>query len=441
MNKTPSSTQIKKVLSIAVTASLTLLATSCRRSPVTAGTGLVNNPGAAVGAPAGSQFNTFRGVRDAATSFVPGEVVVNFRQAMNPQFLSQFAVQNGLQYVSTSRLGHSLFRQLNLNADPNSAQTLTNLRRNPMVQSANLNALFKRQFVINDPRASEQTGLAIIGMGKAWDLTTGSSSVTIAVIDSGADLQHPDLLPNLVPGYNVLNPGQPPQDDNGHGTHASGIAAAAGDNGQGVTGACPRCKLMPIKVLDQTGGGDGFHVAEGLVWAVDNGAHVVNMSLGTESKEAAIPLTQAIKYALARNVVVVVAAGNNASDTPMYPAATPGVISVGSVDMQRNLSSFSNFGSWVSLVAPGSGILSTMPVTSSYMTQNEGFKSEYDLMDGTSMASPMVAGVVGLIKSRHPNLTPAQIKQRLDGTAIDLGEPGFDLKFGNGMVDAFRAVL
>ena len=165
MKNTILPSSLKKVLSLGLTASLSLLGTSCRRAPVTAGTGLSSAPNAAVAPGQNSQFNTFRGVRDAATSFVPGEVVVSFRQSVSPQFLSQFAVQNGLQYVSTSRLGHTLFRQMNLNTDPTSSNTLNSLRRNPMVQSANLNALFKRQFVINDPKASEQTGLAIIGMG------------------------------------------------------------------------------------------------------------------------------------------------------------------------------------------------------------------------------------------------------------------------------------
>ncbi len=384
------------------------------------------------------RFNSFRGVRTGGRNgYVKGDLVIRFRQRPTQGFVQQFAVQNGLRYSSASTLGSILFKQLNTSEDINA--TIQRVKQNPMVSSVSLNTQFRRQFTINDPKASEQSGLAIIGAGKAWDLTIGSPNVTIAVIDSGVDLQHPDLQANLVPGFNAINPGQPPQDDNGHGTHSAGIAAAAGDNGVGVTGSCPRCKIMPIKALDATGGGNGFQVAQGVVWAVDNGAQVINMSLGGE--ESDVSLEQAVKYALSRNVTVVVAAGNNSTDTPMYPAALPGVISVGSVDVQRQISSFSNYGSWVSVVAPGSGILSTMPVASSYMTENEGFNPEYDLMDGTSMASPMVAGVVGLIKSRHPQLTPAQIKQRLEGTAIDLGEPGFDLTFANGMVDAFRALL
>ena len=371
-------------------------------------------------------------------TYVSGQVVVQFRSRPNPAFLQQFSQQYGLQPMRVSPMGSVLFRQLNRSASTQSV--MQSLSRSSMVEFSHPNRLYRRFFTVNDPRSSEQSGLAVIGSSKAWDITMGSPNVTIAVIDSGADLQHPDLLPNLVPGYNVISQGQtPPQDDNGHGTHASGIAAAAGDNRIGIAGACPRCKLMPIKALDAQGSGTGFDVAVGVVWAIENGATIINMSLGGEESDPT--LERAVKYALSRNVAVVVAAGNNATDVPMYPAALPGVISVGSVTTNQTRSDFSNFGRWVSVMAPGSGILSTMPMGPVFMTTNEGYRNEYDLMDGTSMAAPMVAGVVGLIRSRHPNLTPAQIKARLEGTAIDLGTPGFDTEFGHGMIDAFRSVL
>ena len=373
-----------------------------------------------------------------ASAFVPGQVVVQFRANPHPTMVQQFAQQNNLQILRVSPMGSVLFQQIGQSA--NTAMLAQSLRQNSMVEYTHQNTWFRRQFTVNDPRSSEQSGLAVIGMGQAWDITMGDPSVIIAVIDSGADLQHPDLAPNIVSGYNVLSQGQtPPQDDNGHGTHASGIAVAVADNQIGVAGACPRCKLMPIKALDSEGAGTGFDVALAVVWAVDNGAKVINMSLGGETSDPT--LERAVKYALSRNVSVVVAAGNEATDTPMYPAALPGVISVGSVDSSRNRSSFSNYGNWVSVMAPGSNILSTMPMQSVFMTSSEGYYNEYDFMDGTSMAAPMVAGVVGLMRSRHPELNPLQIKARLEGTAIDLGTPGFDTEFGNGMVDAVRAVL
>lgn len=382
--------------------------------------------------------NTQSNVQPSRSGYVPGQVVVQFRSRPNPAYVQQFAQQNGLQALRVSPMGSVLFRQLSRTVSTQAV--MQNLNRNPLVEYSHPNALYHHTFTINDPRSAEQSGLGVIGAAKAWDLTLGDPKVVIAVVDSGADLNHPDLKANLVPGYNVLSQGQtPPQDDNGHGTHASGIAAAVGDNRIGVSGACPHCHLMPVKALDSEGSGTGFDVAVGVIWAVDNGASVINMSLGGQESDPT--LERAVKYALSRNVSVVVAAGNDHTDKPMYPAALPGVISVGSVTAQKERSDFSNYGNWVSVMAPGSGILSTMPMSSVFMTTNEGYKNEYDLMDGTSMASPMVAGVVGLIKSRHPNFTPAQIKARLEGTAMDLGNPGFDPDYANGMIDAFRAVL
>jgi type VII secretion-associated serine protease mycosin len=367
---------------------------------------------------------------------LPGQLVVKFRQPLSNALVSGFSARYGVRVLKTSSLGAILVQH---NPQLSSQQVMQTLKADPVVEYAEPNVTFRTRFVVNDPRSADQKGLGMIGMGKAWDITLGDPRVVIAVVDTGIDMTHPDLRDKLVPGFNVLSPGQPPQDDNGHGTHASGIAAAATDNRTGIAGTAPRCRIMPIKALNSEGGGDGFSVATGVVWAVDNGAHIINLSLGGEAPQET--LERAIKYALARNVSVIVAMGNESTNALRYPASYPGVIAVGSVDQTRNLSNFSNYGKWMSVVAPGSQILSTMPMQSVYMTSAEGYMNEYDFMDGTSMAAPMVAGVVALMKSRHPNLTPAEIKARLEGTARDLGAPGFDERFGHGLVDAPRAIL
>lgn len=368
---------------------------------------------------------------------VPGQVVVNFKTRPSTTLIQQFSQAHGLRLLKASPMGDLLFQQTSQIA---TAQVMARLKQDPYISYAGPNPIYRHNFTVNDPRSAEQKGLGIIGMGKAWDISLGDPRVVIAVIDSGADLDHPDLKPNLVQGYNVISQGAtPPQDDNGHGTHASGIAAAAADNREGVAGTCPRCKLMPVKALDAEGAGNAFDVAIGIVWAVDHGAQVINMSLGGPQSDPT--LERAVRYAFSRNVPVIVAAGNETTSELRYPAAIAGVISVGAVDNNRQLASFSNFGSWVTLVAPGVQILSTMPTKSVFMTENEGYNTRYDFMDGTSMAAPIVAGLVGLMRSRHPNLTPAQIKSRLEGTTIDLGTPGFDTNFGHGMINAPRALL
>ncbi|HEY9840323.1 MAG TPA: S8 family serine peptidase, partial [Candidatus Obscuribacterales bacterium] len=243
---------MKRLVRSSLQLALALLASSalsaCNRPP------LLTAPG-----------QSFRRLLDRHADQVPGQLVVQFRSRPTPTYLQQFARQNGLQALRISPLGAGLFRS----ADPEGS--LQQLSRDPMVEYSHPNFRYRHFFTVNDPRSAEQSGLAVIGAARAWDLTLGDPRVTIAIVDSGADLQHPDLKANLVPGYNVLSQGQtPPQDDNGHGTHASGIAAAVTDNHTGVAGACPRCRLMPVKALDSNGDGNGFDVAVGVVWAVDN---------------------------------------------------------------------------------------------------------------------------------------------------------------------------
>jgi subtilisin family serine protease len=264
---------------------------------------------------------------------LPGQLVVKFRQPLSNALVSGFSARYGMRVLKTSSLGAILVQH---NPQLSSQQVIQTLKADPAVEYAEPNVTFRTRFVVNDPRSADQKGLGMIGMGKAWDISLGDPRVVIAVVDTGVDMSHPDLRDKLVPGYNVLSPGQPPQDDNGHGTHASGIAAAATDNRTGIAGTAPRCRIMPVKALNAKGGGDGFGVATGVVWAVDNGAHIINLSLGGEVPQET--LERAIKYALARNVSVIVAMGNESTNALRYPASYPGVISVGSVDQTRNLS-------------------------------------------------------------------------------------------------------
>jgi len=313
------------------------------------------------------------------------------------------------------------------------------LGKDSTVQYAEPNYKYSVEYTVNDPKSSEQNGLALANLAKAWDITMGDPKIIIAVIDTGADLKHPDLKNKLVAGYNVLTQGATsPQDDNGHGTHASGIAGADTDNKIGVAGAAPRCKLMPVKVLDAHGSGGPADVALGIVWAVDHGAKVLNLSLGGPHTKT---FEKATEYALMKNVVVVSAMGNDGQRLQAYPAAYKGVISVGSVDIDSQKSDFSNFGNWISVVAPGRHIMSTMTSGDSTMTTLEGMQNNYEYLDGTSMACPMVAGIVGLMLSRNPNLTPAEVKAKLESTATDLGTRGYDEEYGFGLVNARKAVL
>jgi subtilisin family serine protease len=277
-----------------------------------------------------------------------------------------------------------------------------------------------------DPLQPNQWALGATNAPATWELGDAAGQV-VAVLDSGAQLDHPDLRGALVAGRDLVDGDHVPQDDNGHGTHVAGIAAAVAGNGRGVAGVALRGRVMPVRVLDAKGGGSSSAVAEGILWAVDNGATVVNLSLGGPKRDSV--LEKAVEYALSRGVPVVAAAGNTAldGDPVNYPAALPGVIAVGAVDSKDTRPSFSSTGDHLSLVAPGVSVLSTT------------LGSSYGPMTGTSMAAPHVAAAVALLRAASPGSSPADLRTVLLRTAVDLGARGFDAEHGAGRLDVHAA--
>jgi type VII secretion-associated serine protease mycosin len=284
----------------------------------------------------------------------------------------------------------------------------------------------------SDPLRPQQYGLAKIKAPSAWARATGAG-VTVAVIDTGVDAEHPDLAGKVLTGYDVLKgTAGGTTDGNGHGTHVAGIIGAVTGNGAGVAGVAPDAEILPVRVFGSDGAGFMSDVAEGIVWAADHGADVINLSLGSPSKLTA--LTEAVTYARNKGATVVAAAGNERADgSPVsYPAADAGVIAVAATDANDRVTKFSNAGSYVDLAAPGSAVLSTYP------TALTG--GEYAAMSGTSMASPQVAGVVALLEGYRAALTPYQIEAILKASAVDLGKAGFDNDHGYGRIDAVAAL-
>lgn len=282
-------------------------------------------------------------------------------------------------------------------------------------------------FLPNDPYYPLQWAPAAIGADEAWSLEQGDRSVVIAIVDSGVDYAHPDLAANyLSGGYDWVNGDADPRDDNGHGTHCAGIAAATINNSAGIAGIA-QVSILAEKVLDAGGSGYASTVASGITHAVDNGADIISLSLGSSSPSTT--LQEACRYAWDNGCLVVAASGNGYGSPVLYPAAFETVIAVGSLDSNNALSSFSNYGSEQELVAPGSGIYSTWP------------GGQYKSSSGTSMATPFVAGVSALVKSRYPDMTNAELRSLLAATADDLGAAGRDSYYGYGRVDAFEAVV
>ncbi|WP_233531898.1 S8 family peptidase [Paenibacillus alkalitolerans] len=271
-----------------------------------------------------------------------------------------------------------------------------------------------------------QWNLPIIQTPGGWQLTRGNDQVTVAVIDTGVDMSHPDLQGRLAEGYNVIDSSKPPEDDVGHGTHVAGVISALTDNREGVAGMTWYNRIMPVKVLDSSGMGSTYAVAEGIIWATDHGARVINLSLGNYA--SAQFLHDAIRYAFDRDVVIVAATGNDNTSQPGYPAAYEEVFGVSATNANREKASFSNYGGYVDVVAPGENIASTYT------------NHQYAALSGTSMASPHTAALAALIRSVNSQLKNTEVYDIMRQSAEDLGAQGRDDYFGYGQIHVQRAL-
>ena len=296
--------------------------------------------------------------------------------------------------------------------------------KNPNVQFAEPDYLATVASVIpDDPLYRRQWGHEYVNTAPAWGVTTGSTNVTIAILDTGLDLTHPDLAGRLVPGYDFVNRDTDPTDDHGHGTRVTGIAAATGNNGLGVAGVDWNARVMPVKVLDASGVGAWSAISQGIIFAADNGAQVVNMSLAGPRADT---LHSALKYAHSKGCTLVAASGNSGTDVPYYPAVYPEVIAVGSVVLD-SLSTFSNYGPHLDVVAPGETIETTVR------------GGTYGRFTGTSAAAPWVSGLAALLYGASPGASPDAVRAAITSSARDLGAPGRDDFYGWGLIDAAGA--
>lgn len=309
---------------------------------------------------------------------------------------------------------------------------VTQVQVNNEVRYVEPNMKFQTDLVPNDPYWSLQWGPQKIHADYAWNTTTGDPSVLVAVIDTGVDYSHGDLSSNYVAlGYDWVNKDNDPMDDNGHGTHVAGIVAAVMNNKAGIAGVA-QVKIMAEKGLDAGGWGTEDDLAKAIIHAVDQGADILSNSWGGPESDL---IHDAIKYAYNKGTLIVAAAGNSASSTKHYPAAYDEVIAVTATDQNDNPASFTTFGDWVEVAAPGVDIYSTISKNHTLPVVYP-----YDYLSGTSMATPHVSGTAALIWSQFPNVTRDWVRAKLRFTADDLGEPGFDKYYGYGRINARKAV-
>lgn len=281
----------------------------------------------------------------------------------------------------------------------------------------------------DDEQYDLQWGLEQIRAPEAWAISTGSDEVVIAIVDTGVELNHSDLAAKIVTGNTFVRRTSSANDDSGHGTHVASVAAGQSNNQTGVAGVSWHARIMPVKVLNRFGFGRTSDIANGIEWAVNNGADIINLSLG--GSEPSNRLRQAVEYADDHGVLVIAAVGNEyQSGSPIsYPAAYDTVLAVGASDRNdRHADEFSSSGSYLDVVAPGEDI------------QGAFLNDTYESYTGTSMASPSVAGLAALLLAVDPDFTTTELMSLIRDTAFDLESSGWDELTGYGRIDAAAAL-
>jgi len=364
-------------------------------------------------------------------AYVAGELIVTYKEEIPqsaPESLdvrAETRVEEALpeidaqvvEFPEVQDVGSEAARERDL------AEVREDLEADPAVESVEYNYLDTAFATPNDPRFNEQWGLRKASFDDAWNRTRGKGA-KIAIVDSGASTGHPDLKKKIADQRDLRNEETPNsvKDYTGHGTHIAGIAGAATGNNTGVAGSCPNCRLLIAKVIGQDGSAEVSDVAEGIIWSARHGADVINLSLGSKSQSDT--RRRAVEFAQKRGVVVVAAAGNYDDSDPVYPAAYGGVLGVTTTGPNDGRVWDYSRGSWVDVAAPGIDILSTVP-------------GGYANKTGTSISSPHVAGLAGLLASQGRGAQ--NIKKRILSTAVDLGANGRDIYYGSGRINAYAA--
>ena len=357
---------------------------------------------------------------------VAGELMIKFRSGTTDGQRDAMLRAHGgrrLQRLEKLEIDAVEFPQLRKAKGAGVEKLINALKSQAQVEFVEPNYVYTTELAPNDPGTAQQYAWNTIDANEAWDVHSGNSSTVIAIVDTGIQRNHPDLDAKIVSGYDFVNNDNAADDGNGHGTHVAGTAAAETGNSTGGAGTCPGCKLMPVRVLDNNGSGSLAAVANGIRWAADNGAKVINLSLGGPGSST---VQSAVDYAWSKGVFLACAAGNSntSSTSSAYPAAYANCFAVASTTNTDARSSFSNYGGWVEVAAPGSNIYSTW------------INSGYNTISGTSMATPHVAGLAGLLASS--GLSNAQIRSRICSTSDAIAGTG--TQWSCGRINAYRAV-
>jgi hypothetical protein len=354
---------------------------------------------------------------------VPGRLIVQERTGADPDRVARALLMQGTVAMRRiSQIGHHVLQIPEARVD----RAIENLLETGLFTFVERDGIAFAEGVPNDAYFASQWHLATIQAPSAWNSSVGSAAQPIAIVDSGIDPTHPDLAPRIMAGWNFLSGNTDTHDQSGHGSGVAGTVAAASNNLTGVAGVTWANPIMPLVVVDSTGSASYSNIASAITYAADHGARIINISLAGTSPSSA--LQSAVNYAWNKGAVVFAGAGNSGNSTPNYPAACDNVVAVSATEPTDTLASFSNFGSWIDLSAPGNNILTT--------TNGGGYGTWY----GTSFSSPIAAGVGALALAARPSLSASALVSLLEANSDDLGATGFDPSFGWGRVNAYKAV-
>lgn len=386
-------------------------------------------------------------------AYVPGQLIIEFAPTASP--ILQGQVLNSYDLHLIEQLDGTSFALVEFDPGRDPLPPAQKLLQHPAVASAEPNYYRYAHFEPNDTHFSYQWHFPLIQVPEAWDLSTGAE-VTVAIVDTGVAYetygdyqQAPDLAGTaFADGYDFINDDEHPNDDNGHGTHVAGTIAQTTNNNQGVAGIAFDAKIMPIKALDADGNGSAWEVAQGIRWATDHGADIINLSLGSPSGSSVEE--DAVQYAYDNGVTVVASSGNDGTNSVGYPAAYDVVIAVGAVQYDETLAPYSDHGPALDVVAPGGNthvdqngdgyVDGVLQQTFNPYTQNPADFAYY-FFQGTSMAAPHVAGAAALLIAKGVATTSNEIRAALESTAKDLGAPGRDNTYGYGLIQIADALI
>jgi parallel beta-helix repeat protein len=418
-----------------------------------------------------TDFDSFFVSRELIVKFrkdIENKITKNFRGVITTgiktiDVLNEKFNVNSYQKVFNCELNSNFNRHYKFTLEKNEDVLIAakEFTKDPNIEYAEPNYIYQLCNVPDDPYFNNQWGLNQsndfdIDAPEAWDIETGDLDITVAILDTGVDYNHPDLIENIwtnedeipnnkidddgngfiddIRGWDFANNDCNPSDDNGHGTHCAGIVGAKGNNGIGVSGVCWDVSIMPVKCFNEKG--TSGEVTNGIIYAVDNGADIISMSWG--SYRFSNTTNDAIQYAYSKDVVLVASAGNSNTNTVHYPSGYDNVISVAASNMTDIKTTFSNYGFLVDVSAPGEKILSTMPTYEVTLNRERDYNQNYEYLSGTSMAAPFVAGLAALLLSNNNSLTPDMITTILVNTVDEVNLRNYYLE---GSINAYRALI